>query len=225
MSEQKIIESTKEYVKQTMAGDSSHDWWHVYRVWKVAKYIAKQEQADSFVVELGALLHDISDWKFNDGDFSVGANMATEWLKKNNVEQLIIDHVNTILHNVSFKGANVKVPDDLSIENKVVQDADRLDAIGAMGIARAFAYGGYMRRDIYNPDIPPEFHDSFESYKNNNASTLNHFYEKLLLLKDRMQTKTGRALAEKRHAFMEAYIQQFFIEWEPDKSISELITN
>jgi uncharacterized protein len=215
MNDQEIIKKTEKFVKDKLYGEGTgHDWWHTLRVWKMAKKIGKEEGANLFVVELAALLHDIADWKFQDGgDDSVGAMIAKEWLEKFNVDKEIISHICNIITGISFKGAGVK--DKLeSIEGKVVQDADRLDGIGAMGISRTFAYGGSKERPIYDPDMKPKMHQSFEEYKKSDGPSINHFYEKLLLLKDRMNTKTGRAIAEGRHKFMESYLDRFFKEWE-----------
>lgn len=175
-------------------------------------YLAEQESADSFVVELAALLHDIADWKFHDGDETAGPNAARSWLSECDVESEYIDQVCDIIATLSFKGAGVATP-MRAIEGKVVQDADRLDAIGAVGIARCFAFGGAKGRLIHDPESPAELHDSFEAYKSKSGPSINHFYEKLLLLKDRMNTTTGKELAEQRHAFLESYLQQFFAEW------------
>ena len=214
MNKQEVIEKTEKFVKDKLYGEGTgHDWWHTLRVWQIAKKIGKEEGADLFVIEIASLLHDIADWKFQDGgDDSVGAMIAKEWLEKFNVDDKIISYVCEIIIGVSFKGAGVK--DKLnSIEGKVVQDADRLDAIGAMGISRCFAYGGSKARQIYDPTIKPKMHKSFEEYKKGSPS-INHFYEKLLLLKDRMNTKIGKAIAEERHKFMESYLDRFFKEWE-----------
>lgn len=214
MNKRSIIKKTAEYAKAKMSGESSgHDWWHTYRVWQNAIHISKKEKADLFVVELAALLHDIADWKFHDGDTSVGENLTREWLKSLSLEEGVISSVCQIIKNISFKGAGVdtklKTP-----EGMVVQDADRLDAIGAIGIARNFAYGGSDGREIYNPEIPPKLHESFEQYKANRSSSINHFYEKSLLLKDLMNTATAKRMAKKRHSFMERYLKEFFLEWE-----------
>lgn len=210
---QEIITQTKAYVRKTLEGEGSgHDWWHIYRVWNTAKYIGKKENADLYVVELSALLHDIADWKFHNGDESIGPKVAKEWLESLKVEEPIVDHVCNIIKDLSFKGAGVK-SEIKTLEGMVVQDSDRLDAIGAIGIARAFAYGGHKAREIYNPNIKPVMHESFEQYKNSKGTTINHFYEKLLLLKDRMNTETAKKLAEERHRFMEIYLNQFFDEW------------
>ena len=213
MNPKKLIEKTCLYVKNELANDGSgHDWWHIYRVWTLAKNIAQIEGADIAIVELSALLHDIADWKFNDGDESAGPKQAKKWLTKNNADPIIIDTVYEIIATLSFKGAGVATP-MRTIEGKVVQDADRLDAIGAMGIARTFAYGGNKNRLMYHPDEPPVMHQTFEEYKNNRGHTINHFYEKLLLLKDRMNTQSAKKIAKKRHQFMEDYLNQFFKEW------------
>lgn len=214
MNNDQIIDKTAEYAKSKLLGEGTgHDWWHVYRVWKNAKYIAKIEKADSFVVELSALLHDIADWKFNNGDENIGAKVAKEWFESLNVNEEIIEHVCNIISASSFKGAGVENKIK-TLEGKILQDADRLDAIGAIGIARTFAYGGSKNRELYNPEIKPEFHTTPEQYKNNKSPTLNHFYEKLLLLKDLMHTDTARKIAEARHAFMLEYLNRFLKEWE-----------
>lgn len=209
-----IIEQTKEYVKSKLEGEGSgHDWWHVYRVWKNAISIAKHEKADLFTVELAALLHDIADWKFCGGDETVGPRVAGEWLDKQQVDKATVDHVKEIIKNLSFKGAGVKSRID-TIEGMIVQDADRLDAIGAIGIARTFAYGGHKGREIYNPYIKPQLHQTFEQYKQSNGHTINHFYEKLLLLKELMNTNSAKKMAEERHQFMLEFLNQFYKEWE-----------
>jgi len=196
-----------------MQGESSgHDWWHIYRVWQTSLYIAAREKVDRDVVQLAALLHDIGDWKFHDGDESVGPRLTREWLQSLAVDENIIDHVCTIIANLSFKGADVKAA-PLSAEGQVVQDADRLDAIGAIGIARAFAYGGSKGREMHDPDAAPILHSSFEQYKASRGTTINHFHEKLLLLKDRLNTATARVLAEGRHTFMLEFLKHFDEEW------------
>ena len=216
MDSKNLIEKTRHYVEKELAGDSSgHDWWHIYRVWSVAKKIAKKENADQTIVELAALLHDIADWKFNDGDEFAGPKQAALWLNKNKVPPKLVDPVCEIISTLSFKGANIATPMS-SIEGKVVQDADRLDAIGAVGIARTFAYGGNKNRLIYHPDEAPVMHESFEHYKKNKGHTINHFYEKLLLLKDRMNTQSAKKLAEERHFFMQNYLDRFYKEWNGD---------
>lgn len=208
-----MIEKTKAFVQDTLKGDASgHDWWHIDRVHRLAKYIADREGADGFVVELAALLHDIADWKFHEGDLLAGGRVATEWLRSLNVSEAMTDHVARIINASSFKGAHV--PDVMTcLEGQVLQDADRLDAMGAIGIARTFAYGGSKRRTMYDPNEAPLLHNSFDSYQNSTSCTINHFYEKLLLLKDRMHTKTGKALAEKRHCVLEDFLKQFLSEW------------
>lgn len=214
MNKEAIIQQTKEYVKKTLEGEATgHDWWHIYRVWKNAVHIGKQEDADLFVVQLAALLHDIADWKFHSGDLSAGPKLARQWLKKMEVKEETISHVCGIIKNISFKGARVKSRMRTK-EGMVVQDADRLDALGAIGIGRAFAYGGSEGREIYNPNIKPKMHKSFEEYKDSKGTTINHFYEKLLLLKDLMNTETGKRIAEERHKFMEQFLNRFFKEWD-----------
>lgn len=210
-----VIDKTEAFVRETLEKDSSgHDWWHINRVRNNAKRIAEGElESDAFVVELAALLHDIADWKFHDGDLQRGAVVTREWLSKQNVDEKTIARVADIVEKVSFKGA--KVPDSMtSLEGKIVQDADRLDAIGAIGVARTFAYGGHANRAMYDPNDPPVPHDSFEAYKNSKGHTINHFYEKLLLLTDRMNTATAKRMATKRHEYMEKFLEQFFAEWE-----------
>lgn len=208
-----MISKTADYVKEKLLGEGSgHDWWHIYRVWNLGKKIALSEKADLYIVELACLLHDISDWKFNNGDDKIGPKIAQNWLQKINVNNEFIYPVCNIIKDISFKGANVENP-SLTLEGKCVQDADRLDAIGAIGIARTFAYGGHTNREIYNPEIKSQMHNSFEEYKKNQSPTINHFYEKLLLLKDKMNTTTGKKLAEERHKFMELFLTQFFNEW------------
>ncbi len=209
-----LIERTIAHVQQALAGDATgHDWWHVYRVWRLAAQIAKLEGADSTVVELAALLHDIADWKFADGDLQAGPRAAAAWLEEQQVDAATITAVCDIIERVSFKGAGVAdaMP---TLEGQIVQDADRLDALGAIGIARTFAYGGHRGQPMHAPDLPPEMHESFAAYQQGGGSSINHFYEKLLLLKDRMHTATGRRLALQRHAVMEQFLQQFHSEWE-----------
>ncbi|MDO8513563.1 MAG: HD domain-containing protein [bacterium] len=214
MKNEQIIQKTADYVKKSQEGESTgHDWWHTYRVWKISCHIAKSEKADLFIVELAVLLHDIADFKFHDGDDRAGAKVARQWLEKFRLEKEKINIICKIVENVSFKGANVKSSID-TIEGKIVQDADRLDALGAIGIARTFAFGGHKGREIYNPEIKYKLHDSFTEYKNNKNTSINHFYEKLLLLKDRMNTKTGKAMAELRHRYMENFLEEFYKEWQ-----------
>jgi uncharacterized protein len=212
--QQEIIRKTSEYVRQTLAGaEGGHDWWHIYRVWKLAKKIGTEEDADLFVIELAALLHDIADPKFHDGDEEIGPELAKEFLEKQGVDEAIIDHVDKIIRNISFKNS-FENTGFRSKELDVVQDADRLDAIGAIGIARAFNYGGFKNRPLYDPGIPPNQVLTKEEYKNSVSPTINHFYEKLLLLKDLMNTPTGKRIAEERHHFMEIYLERFYNEWE-----------
>ncbi|MEE9439211.1 MAG: HD domain-containing protein [Saprospiraceae bacterium] len=209
LSNTEVIEKTVAFVKLTLENaEGGHDWWHIDRVWKTAKNIARHEKVDGFVVELGALLHDIADSKFNDGDESIGPQKAQMFLQQLNIPQDIILHVIDIIKNISFKGGNNPVVFN-SKELDVIQDADRLDALGAIGIARTFNYGGFKNREIYNPAVPPNLNMTKEEYKNSTAPTINHFYEKLLLLKDRMNTKTGKEMALQRHQFMELYLEQF----------------
>ncbi|WP_372744099.1 HD domain-containing protein [Lutibacter sp.] len=209
-----IIKNTEIFVKETLKNaEGGHDWFHILRVWNNAKLIAKKENVDVFIVELGALLHDIADSKFYNGDETIGPKMARDFLEKEQVENSIIEHVENIISNISYKGGNFKQTFK-SPELDVVQDADRLDAIGAVGIARCFNYGGFKNRPLYNPEIAPNLHQTKEEYKNSEAPTINHFYEKLLLLKDKMNTETGKKIAEDRHTYMETFLQQFYNEWE-----------
>lgn len=208
------IEKTVEHVRQALSADATgHDWWHVYRVWKMAQRIGRAEGADLLVVELAALLHDIADWKLHDGDATVGPAVAKKWLNSIGVEPAVVDHVCQIVAHISFKGAKTEQP-ALSVEGQVVQDADRLDAIGAIGIARAFAYGGAQKRAMYDPAVSPIEHQTAAEYLKSNGTSVNHFYEKLLLLKDRMNTATGRAMAERRHQVMVDFLQRFYEEWD-----------
>jgi len=215
MSNEQVIEKTKRHVEQKFSGEGTgHDWWHMYRVWKLAKHIALSEpDTDPFTVELGALLHDIADWKFHDGDIEAGPQAAREWLESLQVSEDTILKIEDIVRNVSYKGAQV-AQTMRSKEGQIVSDADKLDAIGAIGIARTFAYGGAHDRPIYDPAIKPELHQTFEAYKNSTAPTINHFYEKLLLLKDKLYTKTAQQMAQHRHEVMEQYLDEFYKEWE-----------
>ncbi|WP_143305195.1 HD domain-containing protein [Chitinophaga vietnamensis] len=217
MTDQNIIDATVTYVKQELAGaEGGHDWWHIYRVWRQARHIAGTEKVHMLTVELGALLHDIADSKFHNGDENIGPAKATSFMRSLQLPADVIHHVEMIIRYISFKGGH---NDGVfySPELGVVQDADRLDAIGAIGIARAFNYGGFRNRAIYDPGIKPDLHLTKEAYKTNTAPTINHFYEKLLLLKDRMNTATGKALAEERHVFMEQFLQRFYQEWEGER--------
>ncbi len=215
MSREKLIGQTADYVQEQLLDEGSgHDWWHIYRVWNNAKLILKHEMhADAFVVELAALLHDIADHKFHNGDTTIGPSVAGQWLEKLFVPEQIVMHVQEIIRDLSFKGARVKTPMH-TLEGMIVQDADRLDAIGAIGIARTFAYGGHAGQLIYDPGLSPTLHESFEDYQSQKTSTINHFYEKLLLLKDRMNTETAKHIAALRHQYMEDFLNQFYQEWE-----------
>ena len=213
MSNKQLIEATKEFVKSSLAdAEGGHDWFHTLRVYNNSLLIAKDENVDQLIVSLGSLLHDIADSKFHDGDETVGPKIARKFLFEHNVDSTIIEHIINIIDNISFKGGN-EAQEFTSSELEVIQDADRLDAIGAVGIARCFNYGGFKNRALYNPDIKSNLNMSKEEYKRSKAPTINHFYEKLLLLKDRMNTKTGKQLAENRHQFMEGYLNQFYAEW------------
>lgn len=215
MNQEDLIQKTADYIKEKSLGEGSgHDWWHIYRVWQLSKTISDTEpSADRKIVELAALLHDIVDWKFAEGDLDAGPKAAREWLESCEVDEEIIAHIEDIIRETSFKGAKVEL--GLStLESKIVFDADKLDAIGAIGVARTFAYGGHKNHPIYEPSQKPVLHETFEDYKNKQTHTINHFYEKLLLLKDLMQTETGKKLAESRHTYMEDFLERFFLEWE-----------
>lgn len=216
MENNKIIDKTVDFVKETLVdAEGWHDRWHIYRVWETSKKIAAKELVNILIVELGALLHDIADSKFHNGNEEIGPQKAREHLEWLHLPEDIILHVENIVRHISFKWGKNKQTFK-SPELDVVQDADRLDALGAIGIARTFNYGGHKNREIYNPDIKPNLDISKEEYKHNNEPTLNHFYEKLLLLKDRMNTKTGKEMAENRHIYMEKYLEEFYKEreWE-----------
>lgn len=215
MNNESVITKTADYIKKRMSGESTgHDWWHVYRVWQTAKTIAADEPgADVFIVELGALLHDIADWKFTDGDMEAGPKAARVWLERQGVAEASITQVEDIIRDTSFKGAQVELTMK-TLEARIIFDADKLDAIGAIGIARTFAYGGGKGRSMYEPGQGPTMHATFEDYAANTSHTINHFYEKLLLLKDLMQTQAGRKVAEHRHTYMEAFLKEFYDEWD-----------
>lgn len=214
MTQEEIIQKTVLYVQESLAhAEAGHDWWHIYRVWQLSKAIAVGEMGSLFVVELGALLHDIADSKFHGGDEEIGPQKARVFLQSLQLDASVITALEMIIRNISFKGGN-EPQSFKSIELDIVQDADRLDAMGAIGIARTFHYGGYKNRELYNPAVAPNLNMSKEEYKQSNAPTLNHFYEKLLLLKDRMNTTTGKAMAEQRHLFMEQFLAEFLGEWE-----------
>lgn len=212
-----LIDNTILFVKQKLENaEAGHDWFHMERVYKNALLIAEGETCDLIIVKLGALLHDIADSKFNDGDETVGPEVAREFLESQNASEETIQHVVNIIENISFKGGNFEKK-FTSKELEIVQDADRLDAIGAIGIARTFNYGGFKNRQLYNPTIAPKLNMTKEEYKKSEAPTLNHFYEKLLLLKDKMNTETGKRIAQERHKFMELFLSQFYAEWDGEK--------
>ena len=217
MTNQNLINDTIAFVKKELENaEGGHDWFHIERVYKNAVLIAKGENCDILIVQLGALLHDIADSKFHDGDETVGPKKARLFLESKNVSENTITHVVNIIENISFKGGH-ETKKFSSLELDIVQDADRLDAIGAIGVARTFNYGGFKNRAIYNPEIKPNLNMSKEEYKNSDAPTINHFYEKLLLLKDKMNTKTGKEIADQRHDFMELSLTQFYAEWNGEK--------
>ncbi|KAA5827338.1 HD domain-containing protein [Algibacter amylolyticus] len=220
MTPEDIINKTKIFVQEELTNaEGGHDWFHIERVYKNSLLIAKAEPVDTFVVALGALLHDIADSKFHNGDETIGPKKAREFLFKLNVDSKTIEHVVNIINNISFKSSlsTNNTTAFRSPELDVVQDADRLDAIGAIGIARCFNYGGFKNRALYNPDIEPNLNMTKAEYKNSTAPTINHFYEKLLLLKDKMNTKTGKKLANARHEYMLDFLKQFYSEWNGEK--------
>lgn len=208
-----IINNTIDFVKNKLNGaEAGHDWFHIERVWKLSKKIAKTENCQQEVVELAALLHDIADPKFHNGDETLALKISRDFLESQNVEEEIINQVLFIIQNISFKNRE-EAPEILPIELKIVQDADRIDAIGAIGVARTFNFGGFKNNLMYHPDIAPKLNMSKEEYKKSNGTTINHFYEKLLLLKDLMNTKEGKKIAEERHQFMLTFLDQFYKEW------------
>ncbi len=210
---EEIIDLTIGFVKSKLHdAEGGHDWWHTQRVWKMARRIAKKEDVDLLTVELAALLHDIADAKFHRGDEELGPKIAREFLTDQPLDPQLVDHVCDIIRNMSWKGG-IPLSDFRSPEMEVVQDADRLDALGAIGIARAFNYGGFKNRPLFDPDIEPQLSMTREEYKNSTAPTINHFHEKLLLLRDRMNTETGRKIAEQRHHYLEQFLDQFYAEW------------
>jgi uncharacterized protein len=218
MNKPQLIENTIKFVKETLKdAEGGHDWFHIERVYKNALLIAKDEKVDEFIVSLGALLHDIADAKFYNGDETIGPKVAREFLESNAVDATVILHVENIINFISFKSSLENDSLFSSPELDVVQDADRLDAIGAIGIARCFNYGGFKNRPIYNPEILPNLEMTKEEYKKSSAPTINHFYEKLLLLKDKMNTSTGRRIAAERHSYMEHFLDQFYSEWNGEK--------
>mgnify|MGYP000994968843 CR=1 FL=1 len=213
-----IIEVTKAFVKsELLDAEGGHDWFHTLRVYNNAQLISKHEDVEPLIVELGALLHDIADSKFHNGDDTIGPKLAREFLSEQNVSSDVIEHVVNIIAHMSFSKSLEDTLAFTSIELEVVQDADRIDAIGAIGIARCFNYGGFKNRTLYNPDIKPNLNMSKDEYKASTAPTINHFYEKLLLLKDKMNTKTGKKIAEERHRYMEGFLKQFYSEWQGEK--------
>ncbi|NMH28339.1 HD domain-containing protein [Flavobacterium silvaticum] len=215
--DQSLIQNTVHFVKSKLEGaEAGHDWFHMERVWKNARLICESENANLEIVELGALLHDVADSKFHDGDETVGPKVAREFLESQNANPETINHVVAIIENISFKGGNFQKTFS-SKELDIVQDADRLDAIGAIGIARAFNYGGFKNRALFDPAIEPNLSMTKDEYKNSKSPTLNHFYEKLLLLKDRMNTETGKRVAAQRHEFMQQFLDQFHAEWNGEK--------
>jgi uncharacterized protein len=215
MSDQELVSKTAEFIKTKFKNEGTgHDWWHLYRVWQLSKHIAAQEKgANLLVVELAALLHDIADHKFHGGDTEVGAIAAREWLQKIKADEVTSSHVENIVRHISFKAADIKNQLD-TLEGWVVHDADKLDAIGAIGIARVFSFGGAHGRLIYDPMQPHLENYTYETAKFKNSSAIHHFYEKLLLLKDRMYTETGKEMAAHRHKYMENYLDEFYAEWE-----------
>ena len=218
MTNQDLIENTKHYVKLVLKNaEGGHDWFHTLRVFNNSILIAKNENANMLVVKLAALLHDIADSKFNDGDETIGPEMAATFLIKNNVDSTVVTHVLNIIKYMSFKNSLDNRQTFNSLELEIVQDADRLDAIGAIGIARTFNYGGFKNRALFDPAIKPNLHMTKAEYKNSTAPTINHFYEKLLLLKDQMNTKTGKTLAKNRHQFMGQFLEQFYAEWDGER--------
>jgi uncharacterized protein len=210
-----VITQTVAYIRTKLEGEGSgHDWWHIYRVWSLAKRIAKSKsQANSEIVELAALLHDVADWKFHGGDESVGPQVAGEFLTSLKVDPMTILAVQEIIQDVSYKGAGVTTK-PRSLEGMIVQDADRLDALGAIGIARCFVYSGHVNRPMWDPVNKPVLHQTAKEYKDNKGSAINHFYEKLLLLKDRLHTHAAKQMAIKRHAYMEQFLTKFYAEWD-----------
>jgi len=214
MNKPQIIENTISFVKETLKdAEGGHDWFHIERVYKNALLISKNEKVDAFIVSLGALLHDIADAKFYNGDETIGPKLARKFLENQHVDETTIIHIQNIINYISFKTSFSSNTKFTSPELDVIQDADRLDAIGAIGIARCFNYGGFKNRGLYDPKIAPNLTMSKEEYKKSSAPTINHFYEKLLLLKDKMNTKTGRKIANERHVYMEQFLEQFYAEW------------
>lgn len=208
-----LIENTVEFVKEKLKGaEAGHDWYHIERVWKLSQSIAETENCDLQVVELAALLHDIADPKFHNGDETLALKVSRKFLESQQASAEVIENVLFIIKNISFKNRG-EVPADLPIELKIVQDADRIDAIGAIGIARTFNFGGFKNNLMYDPEIKPKLNMSKEEYKKSDGTTINHFYEKLLLLKDLMNTEKGKEIARERHDFMLQFLDRFYEEW------------
>ena len=213
VQQNKVLEKTEKFIQNYFEGEGTgHDWWHIYRVRKMALKLAQTEGGDVYIIEMAALLHDLDDWKLNG---SAKGSKTEEWLNQLNVSKEEVVRIVEVIEQVSFKGARVK-NNAISVEAQIVQDADRLDAIGAIGIARTFAYGGSKNRLIHHPEAKPVLHETFEAYKKNAAPTINHFYEKLLLLKELMNTNSAKEIAKVRHRFMEDYLAQFYAEWESE---------
>jgi len=208
-----VAKTATEMQKRFRGEGSGHDWWHVYRVWQMSRRLQTTEGGDLLVIELAALLHDIADWKFAGGDDLAGGRESRKWLESLNVSETIIAHVVDIIDHISYKGSGVATPMS-TIEGKIVQDADRLDAIGAIGIARTFAYGGSKSRTLHDPDADYSLHQTAEAYKSGDKSSLHHFYDKLLLLRDRMNTESAKRIAAGRHTFLEVFLEQFLSEWD-----------
>jgi uncharacterized protein len=215
LDKKSVIRKACRYARQRLVDDcSGHDWWHAWRVWNNALCIAKGEKkVDRFVIELAAILHDVADWKFYDGDMQAGPRRIKRFLISAGADKTVANHVCDIIGNMSFKGAGVR-PAPLSREGMIVQDADRLDAIGAIGIARTFAYGGVKGRAVHDPEKKPANFQNFAQYKNNHSSSINHFYERMLLVKDMLNTDKAKLMAESRHGFLEEYLEHFLREWE-----------
>ncbi|MDQ1095088.1 MULTISPECIES: HD domain-containing protein [Chryseobacterium] len=214
--ENNLIENTAEFVKEQLKGaEAGHDWFHIERVWKLARKIAQDENCNHEVVELSALLHDIADPKFHNGDENLALQVSRTFLESQDASEDLIQQVLFVIKNISFKNRN-DVPKDLPLELKIVQDADRIDAIGAIGVARTFNFGGFKNNLMYHPDLKPRLDMSKEEYKKSDGTTINHFYEKLLLLKDMMNTRKGKEIAEERHNFMLKFLDQFYREWNVD---------
>lgn len=211
-----LIDNTIQFVKEKLEGaEAGHDWFHIERVWKLSKKIAEKEECNVEVVELSALLHDIADPKFHNGDETLALKISREFLESQRASEDIIEQVLFVIKNISFKNRG-EAPKNLPIELKIVQDADRIDAIGAIGIGRTFNFGGFKNNPMYDPNIKPSLNMSKEEYKKSNGTTINHFYEKLLLLKDLMNTSEGKKIAEERHDFMLKFLDQFYKEWNVD---------